>query len=199
MRLENHPICPFEARGIDGAIDHTIDMTDGLWIIECKDITKAKDVKGAWKEVDKLLNNNLTAGDKCAKQYQPWRDTDKPIMRYWLTLGCRLAKQSDCTELENTIKDTFVQLSTHPGLAHLAEIAVAVKPWQQLADMACHYANLCFKWFPSVLNTHFSTLIHKPAKNNDFRVYLKENKLLQKFLMQKPINPGDGPLEKAFT
>ena len=142
------------ARGRDGAID--LINPDGPIqdVAECKFISvEAKDKAIArWGDVKGHLKRNLPDAAKGkggpAILYRPWLRSNGPIKRYRFCTSDEMGAPDNRNKLLKAIKEFFEEISKeHPELAHLADLTIEVRYWDDFIGDASAFPQLFYRWF----------------------------------------------------
>lgn len=147
---------PGFGRGRDGAIDHMIEGTQDRTVIECKFIGRTTDgtPRDRWGEVRRNLNEHLprlaakAPSARSGSPYAPWLDSGYRIGGYQFCVSYVFAHTEERNVLEKQIADDLLRLAQqHPDLAHLAQIHVLVRGWDDFHGELRRRFPLRYRWF----------------------------------------------------
>ena len=170
-----HQLRPLNSSGKDGAIDHAIATPAGIIVVECK---HSPDPKIAWEPVAKRLQQHLadpqgpTTGQS---QYRPWYQQGAPqqIIGYRLYFSGHFHHLAQRQQITQQITDFFAALAQKTHLAHLAELAVEVISWDDIAQHLPEYPSLVQRWFPQTQISGLSLFAEATFSTHKLRGYLQ--------------------------
>ncbi|MDQ3011522.1 MAG: ATP-binding protein, partial [Acidobacteriota bacterium] len=182
LSLEYPGLHPFPGAGKDGGIDLVQKTEASRLVVECKYVGSdgLQPAQTRWNEVADKFRRNLTdpAGPPTTEpQYGPWYKTDPAIGSYLFCVSSIVKNLNQFDKLETKIADFFKELSAkHAHLKHLADVAVTVLDWNDLATRFQQHPHLLFRWFPRSRPLGLTPLDEQP-ESGTFRAYLSSDKL----------------------